>query len=126
MSKKSLFPLKLKLRSKLEKSVKEVLDKLKLTYTYETERYEYVLPPRKYVIDFRVGDILLEVKGYLDYEERLKYLAVKKAHPELDIVFVFMKPNQKLPRQKMTHATWAEKNGFRWCSVDTLKDILRG
>lgn len=112
--------IKYKLRSKLEKRVEDVLVKLKLPYTYEAEKYEYVLPSRKYVIDFRVGDIILEVKGFLDYEDRLKMLAVKKAHPHLDIMFVFMKPNQKLPRQKKTHAQWAEEHGFKWTTVEEL------
>lgn len=112
-------------RSKFEKAVATKLKKLRKKFEYETERYEYVLPPKKYVIDFKVGDVYLEVKGYLDYEERLKMLAVKEAYPDLDICFVFMKPHQKLPRQKKTHAMWAEENGFRWVSIDTLKDAFK-
>lgn len=116
--------MKNKFRSKLEKAVADKLKKLKRKFDYETERFDYVLPSRKYLIDFKVGATYLEVKGYLDYDDRLKMLAVKQSHPDLDICFVFMKPNQRLPRQKITHAEWAEKNGFRWCTVDTLKDAI--
>lgn len=114
-----------KYRSKFEARVAEKLQKLKKPFGYETERYEYTLPSRKYVIDFKVGNTLLEVKGYLDYEEQLKMLAVKKAHPDLDILFVFMKPHQKLPRRKITHAEWAEANGFRWTDLEGLKNALK-
>ncbi len=114
-----------KFRSKFEKAVADKLKKLKKPFAYETEKYEYVLPPKKYVIDFKVGDVYLEVKGYLDYEERLKMLAVKEAYPNLNICFVFMKPHQKLPRQKKTHAEWAVENGFKWVSLENLSDAFK-
>lgn len=103
----------------------EKLKALKVPFAYESEKYEYVLPPRKYVIDFKTSSAYFEVKGYLDYDDRLKMLAVKAAHPELNIVFVFMKPNQKLPRQKMTHAEWAERNGFKHTTVEKLGDFIK-
>src|SRR6185503_19337235 len=109
-------------RSKLEKAVADKLRKLRIPFEYETEKFEYTLPSRKYVIDFKLPErgCYIEVKGYLDYDDRLKMLAVKKEHPELNIVLLSMKPFQKLPRQKQTHAEWAEANGFPWTSLDKL------
>lgn len=119
--------LKYGCRSKFEVAVAEQLDKLGLLFEYETEKYAYTVPakPRKYLIDFKVGDVILEVKGYLDYDDQLKMLLVKEQHPNIRIMFLFQKPYQKLPRRKITHAEWAEKHGFEWTSLEKLKDALK-
>tara|TARA_R100000781_G_scaffold18052_1_gene14130 strand:+ start:104 stop:448 length:345 start_codon:yes stop_codon:yes gene_type:complete len=104
------------MRSGLEKQVAELLDQLKVDYSYEPEWLPYVIEHR-YIPDFRVGDVYLETKGWLKPTDRRKMIAVKKANPDLDIRFVFQAPFNKISkRSKTTYAMWAEKNGFPWCA----------
>jgi len=101
------------------------LKALKLDYSYETLKLPYVLPSpiRNYKPDFLVGSVIIEVKGFLPYTDQVKMLAVKEAHPHLDIRFLFMKPHQKLPRRKITHAEWAEAHGFPWMTIEDLEKL---
>lgn len=74
---------------------------------------DYVLE-RKYTPDFLLSNgIYIEAKGKLDQDTRSKMLAVKKAHPELDIRMVYMRGENKLSKgSKMTYMDWSRKNGF--------------
>jgi len=42
-------------------------------------------------------------------------LAVKDAHPHLDIRFVFQRNNTISKNSKTTYGDWADKHGFKWC-----------
>ena len=85
--------------------------------------------------------IYLEAKGrFRDREEASKYLWVRKSldlineasrlsgEPVVhELVFLFYNPNLAFPHAKkrkdgtkMTHKEWAEKQGFRWFSEETL------
>ena len=73
--------------------------------------------------------ILLEAKGrFWDFAEYSKYKWVKKALPEnVELVFLFFNPNAPMPQAKKrkdgtkrSHAEWAETNGFRWFTEETL------
>ena len=109
-----------KFRSKLEERVSELLQHHRVEYEYETVHLPYVLEC-KYKPDFILPNgIHLEVKGWLDEADRRKMVAVKKAHPDLDIRFVFQGPFKIIPRTKMTHAQWAEKYGFPWCHYHNI------
>ena len=104
------------MRSGLEIQVADLLTKLKVDWEYESNWYPYVIE-HKYTPDFKVGDVYLECKGYFSAADRRKMKAVKKDNPKLDIRFIFQAPFNKLSkRSKTTYATWAEKNGFRWCA----------
>ena len=108
-------------RSKLEAAVATRLKRLKLGYDYESKSYKYIIE-KNYTPDFFLeSGAILEVKGVLMPDDRVKMLCVKKQHPELNIIFLFMKPKAKVPRLKMTHAEWAEKNGFKWISAYDFK-----
>jgi hypothetical protein len=107
-------------RSALEGRVADLLEHHRVNYEYETVQLPYVLEC-KYKPDFILPNgIYLEVKGYLDADDKRKMVAVKKAHPELDIRFVFQGPFKTIPRTKMTHAQWAEKHGFPWCHYQNI------
>lgn len=111
--------------SKFETQVAEVLDELKVKYEYETLKLPYVLPSpvKQYKPDFSlVSDgTIIEVKGWLKYTDQQKMIAVKAAHPSLDIRFVFYDPNKKLPRRKLTHSDWAIQQGFPWTDLEGLQ-----
>ena len=107
-----------KFRSKLEEKFDQELQLSGVDYTYETHTLDYVLS-RRYKPDFVVirrngGPLFLEVKGYLRPTDRTKMVAVKKAHPDADIRFVFAK-NQKINGSKMMYSDWCKKYGFPYC-----------
>lgn len=69
---------------------------------------------REYRPDLRIGDVLAEVKGRLDLPGATeKLLAVKEAHPSVDLRVVFQEPFRELPDGK-AFCEWAEENGFPW------------
>ena len=111
-------------RSEFEAAVGRKLNRLRpKTFAHEAEKLPYEF---EYIPDYtsrRTGTIV-EAKGYLDAEDVRKMRAVRRAHPERRIVFCFMKPHQRLPKKQLTHAEWAEKNGFLWCTLETLKDYV--
>lgn len=87
---------------------------LGLKYKYEPVKLPYVLE-RTYCPDFLIANVYIEAKGKLDADTRAKMIAVKKAHPHLDIRIIFMRAENKLSKNsKTTYAQWAEKNGFPW------------
>ena len=98
---------------------------------------QYVVE-HKYEPDFvKVIDnktILLEAKGrFWDYLEYSKYLHIRKVlGDDQELVFLFQKPYSAMPGAKVrkdgtkrTHAEWAETNGFRWFSEETLPEDWR-
>lgn len=115
------------MRSGFERTVAAFLDRNKIKYQYEPTKLNYVLE-RTYCPDFQLSnDIYIEVKGKLDQETRSKMVAVKKAHPELDIRFVFMRGENKLSkRSKMTYMEWGKKNGFMCADGEIPKEWLEG
>lgn len=111
-----------KYKSKLETRVAKRLQNMKLDFVYEPEKLPYVLH-KTYTPDFvsPSSRVMLEVKGVLDAQTRSKMRAVKSQHPEADIRFVFAKPHNKCPGIKLTHAEWAEANGFLWYDEHEFK-----
>ena len=117
-----------KRRSGFEDKVELLFKETATDYVYEPFKLPYVLPQpvQNYTPDFIIGNIIIEVKGYLPYRDQAKMIAVKQAHPDLDIRFVFYDPNKKLPRRKMTHSEWADKYGFPWYSFKTFEAFING
>lgn len=116
-----------KRRSKLESKFEEILKESKIEYEYETTKIPYIVPEsnHNYIVDFSGSNgIQYEVKGWLsDHQERQKYILVKQQHPDLDLRFVFDNPNKLCGGTKYSHAKWADKFGFRWCSIKDVEQI---
>lgn len=100
----------------------------KVKYTWE-HTYE-----PDFVVDHQGITTLVECKGYfMDRDDCTKYLWVRKALPEnYTIVFCFEHPDKAIHFQatrkdgsKMTHAEWAEKNGFRWYDETTIGTLTQ-
>lgn len=100
------------------------------------EKIEYVTKHR-YSPDFKhvVGNTtyLIESKGrFAETQEATKYLRVRESLPkDYELVFLFQTPTLPMPRAKKrkdgsiaTHSSWAEKNGFRWFDIDSIKMVL--
>lgn len=107
-----------KYRSKLEARVAKRLQNMKLPFEYEPFKMTYT---KEYTLDFLVNDIILEVKGVLRPEDRSKMIQVKRDNPDKDIRFIFQVPHRKMIHSKMTHAEWADKNGFLWYGENDFK-----
>lgn len=117
----------IKVRSNLEVKLSTILTESNCPWEYEVTKLSYTVPESNhtYTVDFTVGNkLLIEGKGYLsDYRERQKYVLLKDQHPDLDLRFVFDNPNKLCGGTKMTHAKWAEKYGFTYCSIKDTEII---
>ena len=102
-------------KSGFERTLAAQMHKARVSFKYEPIKLPYVLE-RTYCPDFVLSNgVIIEAKGKLDPDTRSKMIAVKKAHPELDIRFVFMRADNKLSKaSKTTYAQWAQQNGFQW------------
>ena len=107
-----------KYRSGLEEGVINNLTLRKVSFLYETTVVGYSKPPtkHKYTPDILLDNgIIIEIKGFLDLEDRKKHLLVKEQNPELDIRFLFQNSKNKINKgSKTTYADWATKNGFKF------------
>ena len=77
-----------KFRSGLEVSVIENLTKRKVSFKYEKCVVHYFKPSKehKYTPDLELDNgLIIEIKGYLKREDRMKHILVKQQHPKLDI-----------------------------------------
>lgn len=110
-------------RSKFEEACLQSLDARGAAYEYENKKLPYVL---NYLVDVELANgIIIEYKGYFPPEERTKMLAVKRANPDADIRFVFMRPGNRINTgSPTTYAAWAEKHGFPWAEGDVPDEWL--
>lgn len=115
-------------RSKLEEKFELILQDFGVDYEYEVTKIAYTIPEshHTYTVDWTLlNGKLIETKGYLsDHAERRKYVLLREQHPELDLRFVFDNPNKLCGGTKMSHAKWADKYGFKWCSIKDTEQIL--
>lgn len=102
------------MRSGFERTLATQLKSTGTAFEYESLPIKYTLEGT-YWPDFILSNgIIIEAKGLLDKDSKRKMLAVKAQHPELDVRFVFMVANKKIPGGKQTHAQWATRHGFKW------------
>lgn len=103
-------------RSGLEDTVAKDLIARGVGYTYESEKLKYTVPAslHTYTPDFKLSNgLIVETKGRFTAADRKKMLAVKKAHPDLDIRFVFSNSRTRITKtSKTTYGDWCIKNGF--------------
>lgn len=102
------------MRSGFERTIAAQLKKHKVAFDYEPIKLPFVIR-RTYCPDFYLPkqDIYIETKGKLDADTKAKMIAVKEAHPDLDIRIVFMRGLNKLSKaSKKTYMDWAALHGF--------------
>ena len=86
-----------------------------------------------YEPDFQIGNFLIEAKGrFRDSEEARKYIDIRRSLVFEELVFVFYDPKTPMPRArrrndgtKFTMAEWADKNGFRYYTIETVAELLK-
>ncbi len=115
-------------KSKLETKIVSILNSTNKPWKYEVTKISYVIPEsvHTYTVDFSIlnSSILIEGKGYLsDHTERSKYLQIKEQYPDIDLRFVFENPNKLCGGMKQTHAEWATKHAFKFCSIRDVETI---
>jgi len=106
-----------KFRSKFERTVAASLVKRGLEFYYENQALAYRIEA-VYKPDFCLPNgVIVETKGLFGPEDRRKMIAVKQAHPDLDIRLCFQNANVKLSRapKALAYWQWAERHGFLWC-----------
>lgn len=104
-----------KYRSGFERTLVTQLKRAGVKFTYESLKLPYQTFHNYYPDFVLENGIVIEAKGKLDQDTRAKMIAVKKAYPDLDIRFVFMRADNKISRgSKTTYGMWAERNGFKW------------
>lgn len=113
-------------KSGFERTLAASLNGRGVKFKYESTQVPYVLE-RTYNPDFEIVDhgFFIEAKGLLDRDSKAKMVAVKKQHPELDIRFVFMQADKKIPGTRQTHGEWATKNGFIWAEGSIPDEWLK-
>jgi hypothetical protein len=101
-------------KSKFEEQIITQLSKAKKIVEYEPIKLDYTIDG-KYIPDLRLPNgIIVELKGRFWSKDQTKMRAVKAAHPNLDIRFVFQNAGSKVDYRKMTCAEYAIKYGFKY------------
>ena len=121
-----VYKPKRQFKSKLEMKVAKMIGK---QWEYEITSFPYV-QERKYITDFtkKGKKVHLEVKGFFRPGDVSKYKAVKATIDSKgeELIFVLADPNKKVRKgAKSTMADWCDKNGYRWCSVNNVKQWLQ-
>ncbi len=101
-------------KSGFERTVDANLKSRGVEYTYETLELPYVLNGTYHPDFILANGIIIEVKGKLDQQSKRKMIAIRKQYPELDIRFLLMEANKKVPGTKQTHEKWCDRNGYLW------------
>ena len=111
----------IKFKSKLEKTVADLLTRLGVSYEYESTKVPYTIQ-HNYHPDFILpNNVYLETKGYWDPKDRRKVLAVKRDNPDIDLRMVFQAPYNKISKSsKTTYAQWCERHDIPWTSFHTI------
>ena len=119
-----------KYRNKFEEQTALVLGEL---CKYEPCRIPYVTH-RHYIPDFVGGNFIIECKGFFRVGDVQKYKAIRDSLNEerdrrgsigYELVFVLPNPRKKLRKgSKMNMSEWCEKEGFRWFTVDTIRNVF--
>lgn len=105
------------------------------TVEYESERLEYETR-HTYLPDFKIRtragkDIYIETKGNgraFDSAVRVKMIAVKEQHPEIDLRIVFYSDGKIGPKRKdgsfLKQSDWATKYSFKFAIREVPEEWL--
>lgn len=117
--------------SEAERNWAKDLDALGIQWMYESEKFDWIPPKRKYTPDFTLlkkdgGKMFIEYKGYLRPKDRTKLKAIRKQYPDIDLRLVFMNARNKLnSKSKTFYWEWAEKNGFEWTEKELPEEWVK-
>jgi len=98
---------------------------------YHPDPISYTVPAT-YTADFKYGNILIEVKGFLRVGQPKMYRCIAEKCEELgfEFVFLFENPEKKMVGARkrkdgtvLTLGEWADKVGIRWFTEDTIHQL---
>lgn len=105
------------------------------TILYEVYKQCHYTPDWTY-LDRDGNAIYIEAKGRFQTRngEPYKYLHIRDGlHKFEQLVFLFQQPHKPMPNAKerkdgtkITHAEWAERNGFDWYDSESIKELVNG
>lgn len=99
-------------RSGYEDRVIADLDSRSVSFEYEPFGLSYTIEAT-YTPDLELANgLIVECKGYFDYEARRKMLAVKRSNPGLDIRMLFVRDNPIRKGTAYRYSDWCRANGF--------------
>jgi hypothetical protein len=95
-----------------------------IEFEYETVRLPYTITKyKKYTPDFIFPNGLhLEAKGRFTAESRDKMLAVKEAHPHINLRILFQRDQPIRKGSKTLYSMWAVKNGFPYAIGEKIPE----
>jgi hypothetical protein len=103
-------------RSGLEVAVAKELTDAGVKFQYETLVMPFTPKPKRraYHPDIVLPNgVVIELKGRFVTADRQKHLAVKSAHPDVEVRFVFSNSSARISKQsRTTYAVWCGTNGF--------------
>lgn len=112
-------------KSGFERTLDAQLKRAGVKFKYESISIDYTIA-HKYKPDFVLDSgIIIEAKGYFRPGDVAKMRAVKAQNPDLDIRFLFMDADKRIPGQRQTHGKWAERHGFPYASGKIPDEWLR-
>ncbi len=109
-------------RNKFESEVGAILGE---SFHYEKHKIPYVTY-RNYIPDFVNGHTIVECKGFFREGDVKKYRSIKNSLvPPAELIFVLYKPSTKVRKNgKITMSEWCEKEGFKWCTLENIKNVI--
>ena len=111
----------IKYRNNFEADIGEKL----VDWNYEPYQIPYVTK-RNYTPDFTKENILVEAKGYFRVGDTQKYKAIRDSLFSQELVFVLTNADKKVRKgSKITMGEWCDKEGFKWFTLKTLKELKR-
>lgn len=76
------------------------------------DKIHHIYEPDFVIVNADGSKVYLEVKGWLQPEDRTKMKVIKKLYPDLDIRFVFQKKQNLKLKSGESNIEWALNNGF--------------
>ena len=94
-------------------------------WAYEPEKIPYFIH-KDYIPDFKKGKYLIECKGFFRIGDTQKYKAIRDCLDGQELIFILYRPDTRVRKgSKLTMSRWCEKEGFRWYTLDTLKEMKK-
>ena len=130
--------MKFKGKSKFEIRLGKELTKMKVKFSYESEKWEYKIKPynatcsacgsdevyetRIYTPDFFLpSGVVVEAKGNFTPKMRTKIKAVIKSNPNKDLRIVFMQDNFLTTNRKKRYSGWCKQQGIK-CAIGSIPE----
>ena len=101
-------------RSGYEQKVMEFLESQGVSYGYEVDFIPYIVPEtkRRYIPDFKIGNLYLESKGRFLAGDRAKIRKVLEQNPGIRLKLLFMRDQPIRKGSKTLYSDWCNKLGI--------------